>query len=65
LVQRDVLVIPKSVRRERMAENLDIIDFELTEEEMARIATVDEGTSHFFSHYDAEIAGRFGGVRMD
>src|SRR5687768_9874719 len=41
LVQRGVVVIPKSVRPERMAENLDVFDFTLTDEEMTRIATLD------------------------
>lgn len=52
LTQRQVVVIPKSVRPERMAENLDILDFELTDEQMGQIATLDTGTSLFFDHRD-------------
>jgi 2,5-diketo-D-gluconate reductase A len=52
LIQRDVVTIPKSVRRERMEQNLDVFDFALTDEEMARIATMDTGASLFFDHRD-------------
>jgi 2,5-diketo-D-gluconate reductase A len=52
LTQREVVVIPKSVRLERMRENIDIFDFELTDEQMARIAALDTGGSLFFDHRD-------------
>lgn len=52
LIQRDVVTIPKSVRRERMEQNLDVFDFALTDEDMARIATMDTGASLFFDHRD-------------
>ena len=60
LVERDVIVIPKSVRPERMAENLDIFDFSLTAEEMAAIASLDTGASLFFDHRDAGMAEMLG-----
>jgi 2,5-diketo-D-gluconate reductase A len=52
LTQRGVVVIPKSVRLERMRENIDIFDFALTDEQMARIAALDTGGSLFFDHRD-------------
>lgn len=54
LIQSDVIVIPKSVRKERMEENLNIFDFALTSDEMAEIAMLDENESAFFSHYDPD-----------
>jgi len=52
LSQRDIITIPKSVRRERMEQNLDVLDFTLTDDEIARIATLDTGASLFFDHRD-------------
>ena len=52
LVQRGIVTIPKSVRRERMEQNLDVFDFTLTDDDMARISTLDTGGSQFFDHRD-------------
>lgn len=55
LIQRGVMVIPKSVRIERMRQNMNVFDFALTEDDMAAIAALDGGKSLFFSHYDPEL----------
>ena len=51
-LQRSVVVIPKSTHVERMRENLDVFDFELTAEEMARVDALDTAQSAFFSHQE-------------
>lgn len=55
LIQRGVIVIPKSTRKERMIENFNVFDFTLTDEDMQEIAGLDQAKSLFFSHYDPEM----------
>lgn len=55
LVEQDIVVLAKSTKPERMAENLDVFDFALTDEDKAQIANLDEGESQFFSHADPKI----------
>jgi diketogulonate reductase-like aldo/keto reductase len=52
LTQRDVVVIPKSVRKERMAENFDVLGFDLDTSDMEAIAALDNEQSLFFDHHD-------------
>lgn len=54
LIQRGVVVIPKSVHKERMEQNIDVFDFTLDCEDMQRIRQLDLGRSLFFSHYDPQ-----------
>jgi 2,5-diketo-D-gluconate reductase A len=65
LVQRGVVVIPKSVRADRMRENIDVFDFALTDEEMARVATMDTGASAVFDHRDPASVAWLGTARFD
>lgn len=59
LIQRGVIIIPKSVHVERMKQNLDIYDFALTGDEMKTIAGLDTGKSLFFDHHDPEVVKMF------
>lgn len=63
LIQREVVVIPKSVRPERMAQNLDVFGFTLTAEQMNQIATLDTGASLFFDHRDPAMVSWLGARR--
>jgi 2,5-diketo-D-gluconate reductase A len=65
LTQREVVVIPKSVKPERMAQNLDIFDFTLTDDQMTQIATLDTGVSQFFDHRDPAMVSWLGGRRIE
>jgi diketogulonate reductase-like aldo/keto reductase len=58
LLQSDVVVIPKSVHKERMEQNMAVFDFALKPEDMAAIQKLDEGESLFFSHYDPATVER-------
>lgn len=55
VVQRDIVALAKTVRRERMVENLNIFDFDLGPDDMASLAALEAGSSSFFSHRDPEI----------
>jgi 2,5-diketo-D-gluconate reductase A len=65
LIQRGVVVIPKSVRTDRIAENIDVFDFALTDDEMTRIAAMDTGASLFLDHRDPAVAAQLGTYRLD
>lgn len=65
LIQRGISALAKSVRKERMTENLAIFDFELDDADMARIAALDTHTSSFFSHRDPAIVKWMAERRLD
>jgi 2,5-diketo-D-gluconate reductase A len=65
LTQRGVVVIPKSVHKERIIENFNIFDFELSQTDMETIATLDTNKSSFFSHNDPEIVKWIGTRKLD
>ncbi len=63
LLQRDVIIIPKSTHVERMQQNLDILDFTLSDADMEEISRLDTGRSLFFDHHDPEVTKMFMGWR--
>lgn len=64
-MQRDIVAVPKSVRPERMAENINVFDFELSEDDMNEIVKLDKGVSSFFDHRDAETVKRLSNLGRD
>jgi 2,5-diketo-D-gluconate reductase A len=65
LIQRGVVAIPKSVKKERIHENFNIFDFELSIEDMESIATLDMKKSSFFDHRDPDIIKWMGSIKLD
>jgi diketogulonate reductase-like aldo/keto reductase len=65
LTQRGIIVVSKSVRKDRMLENLDVLNFELTAEEMRSIKALDTATSSFFDHRDPEKVKWLGERKLD
>ena len=63
LIQSDVVVIPKSVSPERMLENFNVFDFELSQSDMEKIAALDTGKSQFFNHWDPDMTKMLSGRR--
>jgi diketogulonate reductase-like aldo/keto reductase len=65
LIQRKIVVIPKSVRKERMEENYNVFDFQLSDDEMKAIAGLDNGQSLFFDHRDPERIKNIGTLKFN
>lgn len=65
ITQRDIIAIPKSVHKERMIENFNIFDFELSPEDMELITSLDENKSAFFDHRDPEQVKRLGTRKLE
>ncbi len=65
LTQRGIISLAKSVRKERMIENISVLDFELSAEEMTAITTLDTKTSSFFDHRDPEMVKWLGNRKLD
>ena len=65
VVQRGIIALAKSTRKERMIEKFSIFDFELSSEDVAAIATLDTKTSSFFDHRNPEMVKWLGTRKLD
>ena len=65
LIQRGIITLAKSTRKERMMENINVFDFEISTEDMAAIPTVDKKTSSFFDHRNPEMVKWLGSRKLD
>jgi diketogulonate reductase-like aldo/keto reductase len=65
LLQREIIVLSKSVRKERMIENIKVFDFELSTDDLAVITTLDTKTSSFFDHRNPEMVKWLGNRKLD
>jgi diketogulonate reductase-like aldo/keto reductase len=65
VVQRGIIALAKSTRKERMLENINVLDFELSVEDMAAITTLDTKTSCFFDHRDPNMVKWLGNRKLD
>ena len=65
LTQTGIVAIPKSVKPERMAQNINIFDFTLTDDEIARITALDTDTTLFFDHRDPQWVSAIGNNRIE
>jgi 2,5-diketo-D-gluconate reductase A len=65
LIQRAIVIIPKSVHKERITENFNVFHFQLAPQDMEAIASLDRKTSSFFDHRDPEMVKRLGSGRLN
>jgi diketogulonate reductase-like aldo/keto reductase len=65
VVQRGIIALAKSTRKERMIENINVLDFELSTEDMAAIATLDTKTSSFFDHRNPDMVKWLGTRKLE
>ena len=65
LSQRGIIVLSKTIRKERMIENISVLDFELSPDDMTAITTLDTKTSSFFDHRDPEMVKWLGNRKLD